>query len=345
MQLISARQMLKNRINRLGWALTAMIGIMSVISSVCAIMISFLDYMQVNQAMTYQLNVALSAVIDTLSYLSYFILPALLYYAISQNKTTEPIRFKIRLSKYLPLMILSGIAIIQIAGIINGYFDQFFGLEMPVEDTTSYVTNTELVIMYMTISFAPAFAEEIMFRGVVYSNLRTFGKTFAVLASALTFALMHQNPSQFFYTMVAGIVMALIYEATSSIWGGVILHLFNNLYAILQSAIIYRYSETTATIILTLAQLSLIILGVISTIILMMVTKKNEAEKNIAPKGIFGDHADHHVGIMLEEISFKTAMKAMFTTPGMLVYIILTLSSIFLTTMAGMILSSAGGGF
>ena len=50
----------------------------------------------------------------------------------------------------------------------------------------------------------------------------------AVLFTAFVFGLLHLNPTQFFYAFARGIVLALLFVLTGSIWPGILFHFLNN---------------------------------------------------------------------------------------------------------------------
>ncbi len=325
MQDLFPQKQLKSTVNRLGWTLVIMLGMISIMSLASVAVDAVLEILKGNGWIDYRVALAITAVVETVAYLSYFMVPAVLFYVISKSHPVKRIKFRFGFSKYLPLMIMSGVAITQIAGIINGCFEPLIDEEWLQSEPQQYMSDAETVIMFMTVSLAPAFAEEVLFRGVVYTNLRPYGKTFAILGSSLLFALMHQNIGQLFYTLVAGIVMALVYEATGSIWGGVFLHMFNNLYAVLQSAVVYRYDETTATVILTLAQAVMILLGTVSTVALVFIQKKNDCDAEKSKReGVFASEIATDASFVM---SWQDAALSFVKAPGMLVFIILAVLS------------------
>lgn len=342
----TSQNQLKQTSNRLGWTLVIMIGVMYAAAFLNSFVLVFLEYLVLGNAITANISIACGAVADTFFYLTYFIVPVILFYVISRKKKTQPIKFQVKFSKYLPLMIFSGLAVTQIAAVLNAWFCQAIHFELPTDEYVQYMTNPEMVAMYMTVSLAPAFAEELLFRGVIYTNLRPYGKTLAVFASAVCFSLMHQNIAQTFYTMVAGIVLALIYEATGSIWGSIFLHMFNNLYSVLQSAILYRYSETTAMVLLNLANALIILVGGISTIYLLMLEKKKAKETSQAKElGVFNISQDIAETTHETTASIPTG-KAFLTvaqTPGMLVFGILSVTLMVLTYFGILLLNILGG--
>lgn len=330
----------RKRINRLGWTLTIMVGVINVLAVIDIMLVALFSVVG-----SEKLTIASGAIFDTVCYLGYFLIPTAIFYLMSRNKPAEPIKFNLRLSKYLPLMILSGIGISHAAGIFNDWFCRVIDYSLPADDYTQYMTNPEIIAMFMTVSLAPAFAEEVLFRGVLYTNLRPYGKTFAVLTSAVMFSLMHQNVGQLFYTFVAGVVMAMIYEASGSIWGSILLHMFNNLYAVLQTAILYRYDEVTASVILYLSQSVLIFLGAVSTICLLCIKRKQdrlagESRDRIPPSGVFGHNREEYPEGYDMPVPAGQAVKALFKAPGMMFYMI---ASVVLTLMA--VAMYGGGGY
>jgi membrane protease YdiL (CAAX protease family) len=73
------------------------------------------------------------------------------------------------------------------------------------------------------------FAEELLFRGVLYQWLRQrWGVKVGILTSALVFAVMHGDWAVGAAAFVLGAVMAWIYEVSESLWPAVIIHVLNN---------------------------------------------------------------------------------------------------------------------
>ena len=80
----------------------------------------------------------------------------------------------------------------------------------------------------VTAIFAPVF-EEWMCRGVVLRGLLTKMKpVWAIVISALFFALIHFNPWQSLNAFIIGLVMGYVYYKTGSLWLTMVLHFVNN---------------------------------------------------------------------------------------------------------------------
>ncbi len=101
-------------------------------------------------------------------------------------------------------------------------------------DNTVQVMSGEILgkpfgVMLFFMAVLGPFVEEILFRGLLYRGYRKdAGARKAVWLSALLFALMHLNFNQAMYAFVIGIALALLMEATDSIWSTVVCHMVFN---------------------------------------------------------------------------------------------------------------------
>ena len=84
-------------------------------------------------------------------------------------------------------------------------------------------------VMLFFMAIVPAFCEETLFRGVVYGGYRKHGKKFAaVMLSGFLFGIMHMNLNQALYAFAIGVLLALLFEATNSIWPTILFHVIYN---------------------------------------------------------------------------------------------------------------------
>ena len=69
------------------------------------------------------------------------------------------------------------------------------------------------MVYIVLFAILPAICEELIFRGVIFNGLRkNFSDTFAVIFSALLFALMHSSVMQLAYPFIMGIIFAIIVQ-------------------------------------------------------------------------------------------------------------------------------------
>ena len=79
---------------------------------------------------------------------------------------------------------------------------------------------------------AVPFAEELFFRGVVYTALRRYGSVLATLGSAALFGIAHGVSVLLLVAFLFGVVNAVLMERSGSIWPAVIAHATNNTIAL-----------------------------------------------------------------------------------------------------------------
>ena len=90
---------------------------------------------------------------------------------------------------------------------------------------TDVILTVPFFLMLFLMAVVPATVEEFVFRGIAYGGYRKSGTKFmAVILSALMFGLMHMNLNQALYAFVIGILLALLFEATNSIWTTMLFH-------------------------------------------------------------------------------------------------------------------------
>lgn len=95
----------------------------------------------------------------------------------------------------------------------------------------------------LLMAVLPAFGEELLIRGNLFSGLSTRNIWFGVLISALMFSLMHANPVQTVHQFGLGVVLALVVAISGSMWASVIVHFVNNFISITLTAYLPQVDE------------------------------------------------------------------------------------------------------
>ncbi len=109
-------------------------------------------------------------------------------------------------------------------------------------------------LLYMFLSaFLPAIFEEMLFRGIIMRGLEQFGKCFAVICSALMFALMHGNTQQLVLQFLGGVAIGGVVMITGNWLLGSVMHFVNNIFAVLFAALITRTDDSAYTFYMTSA--------------------------------------------------------------------------------------------
>ncbi|MBQ1982559.1 MAG: CPBP family intramembrane metalloprotease [Clostridia bacterium] len=325
--------------NRLGWALVIFLALFQTITGTVELLMGVVGAFTDSRIL-----LLVDGILSPVAYMAPFIIGGVMFYVLSRRINTQRVRFEVKLPRIFPLWIFAGLAINTAAAYLNGWFCDLIGYTMPIDLLTQQYDGPAAVIMYMTIGLAPAFAEEFLFRGVVYGNLRPFGRTQAIIVSALTFALMHQNIGQLFYTFVCGVVMALMYEWTGSIWCGILFHLFNNELSVLIEVLCYGRFGATIQPYLYLWDGLILLLGTVSIVILILYKRREASRiKQQQEAGIFGStDAQHFVEEFdMPPVSVRTTLRVL-CTPGMIVFAVASVASM-LSTLASVYLIKLGG--
>lgn len=134
-------------------------------------------------------------------------------------KKTRPVNFIMAI-----LVLACSYPVIMVLNLISMFF-----VENAVTDTMSYMlTNYGFFLPFFIVAVMPGFAEEFLFRGVVYSGYSKSYPVAGLLISAAAFGLMHGNFNQMPYAMFLGAVFVLMLEATDSIWVTMFMHFLLN---------------------------------------------------------------------------------------------------------------------
>lgn len=111
----------------------------------------------------------------------------------------------------------------------SGLLEGITGYRPVMGDITPPITGIGAQIVFaLSITVAPAVLEELLFRGVILQSLRRFGDGFALVASSVLFALLHQNLVQGPNALLMGLVIGYFVLRTGSVMTGMLMHLVNN---------------------------------------------------------------------------------------------------------------------
>lgn len=158
------------------------------------------------------------------------------YIAMAPSEKNNAMKFGAPVSKsMIPVTVVIGLMACTVGNFVTGYIQSFVeaaGYEITAGEFPASTSVYGLLKDVIYIGALPALVEEFALRGVVMQPLRRYGDTFAILMSSLVFALMHGNLIQIPFAFIVGIAIGYLVIATGSIWTGVLIHFFNNLYSV-----------------------------------------------------------------------------------------------------------------
>ena len=125
-----------------------------------------------------------------------------------------------------------------ISSLTNLLFPSFFAI------AGNQLLGDSFLVSFIGVAIIPALFEEFVVRGGMLNSYLGAGRQrSAILLTAFLFGLMHMNPTQFFYCFIMGIVLALLFVLTDSIWPGILFHFINNAMAPISILLEDRYGE------------------------------------------------------------------------------------------------------
>ncbi len=85
-----------------------------------------------------------------------------------------------------------------------------------------------VALFYLQVAIIPAFLEEWAFRGVILKNLLPYSKGGAIIISSLLFGIAHFDLPRIIFATFFGMLLAICYEYTNSLFLTIIIHFINN---------------------------------------------------------------------------------------------------------------------
>ncbi len=159
------------------------------------------------------------------------------------------VRFK-PISRHMVLWsVIGGVAILPISTLLI----QGMHVVMPsvvdgyIELMEQSLGGANLVITLISVAILAPLVEEVMMRGVLFRQLETatVRPVLVVLLSGLIFGIFHLNIVQGVFTTVAGVLFALAFLWTRSLFVPILMHLGSNLFAVLIGEIPEMILEST----------------------------------------------------------------------------------------------------
>lgn len=256
-------------------------------------------------------------------YFASFMLPVPFFMLISKKHKSERMALNVRFPKHFALLAVSCVGIITAAGQINSLLvSPFVGENTSTQvllDLISRDNGYMVVLIFVMLVIVPPFCEEFLFRGLVLGNLLPYGKGMAIVGSALLFGMMHQSFLQFLYTVIAGVLLGLLYVESGSIWPSTLVHMLNNLLSFVQIVIMARVQdEMLANRIMICMNLLVIFAGCMCTLILVL-KSKNQLNQPKRMESLLGYSPDRATP---KALSSGVALRGLFS-PSVIIFMVL----------------------
>jgi membrane protease YdiL (CAAX protease family) len=180
-------------------------------------------------------------IVQGVSNLFLFIVPALLFSYLSHPQPGPYLGLKApgkKIQILLTILVMLGAApVLQLFESLVGLID--FGTAIKEKQAlnnnmmSAFLNMPDLasfIRVFIIVAVMPAFGEEIFFRGVMlrFAKKRSRTMVFPIVFTSAVFAYTHSNIYGLLSIFFAGILLAVIYNLTGSLWCSIVGHLFFN---------------------------------------------------------------------------------------------------------------------
>lgn len=229
---------------------------------------------------------SISMLANMIVFIISLLVPALFVKTYVENDNISNKKVNVKSMAKVVVMTVPIVTAVQIG---LGYLLEKLGLNYDIVDKMNIYSNTSVIssiLFFIYIAVLPAIFEELYIRKTVLKFSQKYGNTFAIVSSAILFAVIHLNISQSLFAFIMGVILAVIAIYSNSIIPTGIIHFLNNGYAAL--TMIFANNGVVLAVInviylfMIIAGIVLIIVGIIKNrnSIKECITKLKENKEN-----------------------------------------------------------------
>ncbi|MGL5354251.1 MAG: lysostaphin resistance A-like protein [Clostridium sp.] len=150
------------------------------------------------------------------------------------------------------------VSVLSMTGLFQSSFDA-------MEQSLSFVGSSNILVSILVVGIVAPFAEELMFRGVIYKTLsKSMSITSVIVLQGVLFGVYHMNLVQGLYATFLGILFGYVTYKTKSLWPAIIMHMVNNIVSTIAPSIVGENLDSTfAVIILLIIGFAITLVGTI----------------------------------------------------------------------------------
>jgi len=157
-----------------------------------------------------------------------YALPAVFFCRLRGKEYGRKLRVRFMRLSHIFLILVGLVVLLSGSALLNMLMHSVF--TVPKSEASAYAGIWNAGI-YAVLAFCilPAVAEEFLFRSILIAEYETVSPLFAVFISALYFGMIHMDFMRLPAYILAGIVLALVFYTTRSVFASMLLHILNNL--------------------------------------------------------------------------------------------------------------------
>ncbi|MGN0452709.1 MAG: lysostaphin resistance A-like protein [Ruminococcus sp.] len=250
-------------------------------------------------------------IINSITSLTVFAVVGIIFLKFGKRSFSEALPFKRVSFRKLMALTVIGFSVCMLSNYLLSLYLQLFK-NIGIDLNPSYISpvsdsSIEILVYFVSTAIVPAFSEEFVFRGVILSSLRKYGDSFAVLASAVLFSIMHGNFVQIPFTFLVGMILGYITVYTDSMLPAIIIHALNNGFSVLCD-VMYSNSASIGISETLIDIVFMIVVAAGIALSLFFVMKLSKRDKNFLKDKKYEG-----------ELDTQTRFKLFFTSPCVII--------------------------
>lgn len=196
-----------------------------------------------------------------------YMLPMAFYSKVRNLMFFKALKFNFFSYRYLLLIIC--LALMFVCGILLVLFADlyYFGGDLIAANVNPYVFASvgEQIYVVLGLVIVPATVKELLFRGIVLSEYRSYGASWAIVMSTLLFAVSSMSYSEFPTLIYVGLFFGIIGAVTDSVIPSVVLHIIYNAFSIYAKYPLVNYMKKISD-----SAMPLFVLGIILLLLIFL---------------------------------------------------------------------------
>jgi membrane protease YdiL (CAAX protease family) len=227
-----------------------------------------------------------SALVSLVLQIALLLLPALLYIRMKGKGYGKAIRVRPPAATYIPLLFFAFLLLFSGSFLLSALFGgtHTIGNSSASFETSAPNSALQALIAVPVLALLPALCEELLFRGILCTELDRRGGLRAVLVGSLLFALIHFDLANLPVYFYAGVLLTLTLYVTDSLIATMIIHALYNVASLFGQRYLNAFYSFTGNLELFLFLLILVFL--VALLLFSMLCARHyraRAEQKIRP--------------------------------------------------------------
>lgn len=170
-----------------------------------------------------------------------YALPAVFFCRLRGKEYGRRLRVRLFRISHIFLILLALVVLLSGSALLNMLMHSLF---RTASSSASYAGVVDAgAYAVLAFSILPAVAEEFLFRSILIAEYESVGPAFAVMVSALFFGMIHMDFMRLPAYVWSGIILALVFYATRSVFASILLHILNNIAALWTDVYVTKFSS------------------------------------------------------------------------------------------------------